>query len=68
MIIIFSEIIFFVHYRVGWVVLTEGSNGTIALKALREIKVVIPGPIDSGTGEPNGSISFRLQANVHNIK
>lgn len=60
--------IFFKIFRVGWVILSEGSSLTTALKILRDLKVIIPSPIDSATGEPNSSISFRLQANFHNLK
>lgn len=39
-----------------------------ALKALRDLRVNIPGPIDSATGEPVGGYSFRLHPAQHSPK
>jgi hypothetical protein len=54
--------------RVGWVILSPESNIPIVLKLLNELRVTVPGPIDSATGEPIGGHSFRLQASLHHSK
>jgi hypothetical protein len=51
--------------RVGWVILTPESSVQTALRVLNELRVTVPGPIDSATGEPIGGHSFRLQASLH---
>jgi hypothetical protein len=48
--------------------LSVDSNLHNALKILKELRVTIPGPIDSATGEPVGGHSFRLQASQHSPK
>ena len=44
------------------------TNIETALKVLSELRVTVPGPIDSATGEPIGGHSFRLQATLHFLK